>query len=90
MSDDFTPALGKQTLEVNGGPSNSSTRRDNDPLVRVQPPRREDLQPSYAQILKHDSEDDSAHGWYGGMINALGNCIGTLGSIPCCIICPNP
>ena len=25
-----------------------------------------------------------------GMINTLGNCIGTLGAIPCCIVCPNP
>jgi len=24
------------------------------------------------------------------MINALGGCIGTLGAIPCCIVCPNP
>jgi len=24
------------------------------------------------------------------MINTLGSCIGTLGAIPCCVICPNP
>ena len=24
------------------------------------------------------------------MINTLGTCVGTLGAIPCCIICPNP
>jgi len=35
-------------------------------------------------------EDDAAHGWYGGMINALGAIIGTCGAVPCCIICPNP
>jgi hypothetical protein len=24
------------------------------------------------------------------IVNALGNCIGTCGAIPCCVICPNP
>lgn len=60
------------------------------PIVKVQPPRREDLQPSYAQIIKPDTEDASQHGWYGNMVNTLGSCIGTLGAIPCCFICPNP
>jgi len=23
-------------------------------------------------------------------VNTLGSCIGTLGAIPCCVICPNP
>lgn len=54
------------------------------PIVKVQPPRREDLQPSYAQIIKPDTEDASQHGWYGSMVNTLGSCIGTLGAIPCC------
>jgi erythrocyte band 7 integral membrane protein len=37
---------------VNGGfrPSHTPGRIDN-PMVNVQPPRREDLQPSYAQTL---------------------------------------
>jgi len=39
--------------------------RITDPLVQVQPPRREDLQPSYASVLKPDTEDESQHGWYG-------------------------
>lgn len=34
-------------------------------LVTVQPPRREDLQPSYAQVLVGDEGHD--HGWYGSM-----------------------
>jgi len=58
-------------------------------LIQVQPPRREDLQPSYAQTLVGES-DQGNHGWYGSMINTLGNCIGTLGAIPCCVCCPNP
>lgn len=59
-------------------------------LVHVQPPRVEDLQPSYAKVIKGDIEDESSHGWYGGMINALGAVIGTCGAVPCCFICPNP
>jgi len=61
-----------------------------DPLIKVQPPRREDLQPSYAQVIKPDTEDASQHGWYGAMVNSLGSCIGTLGAIPGCFCCPNP
>nr|POE93488.1 putative band 7 family protein [Quercus suber] len=64
--------------------------RTAEPIIKVQPPRREDLQPSYAQIIKPDTEDVSQHGWYGSMINALGSCIGNLGAIPCCFVCPNP
>lgn len=69
-------------------PLNGSPR--NEPLVKVQPPRREDLQPSYAQVIKPDTEDEAQHGWYGSMINGLGSCLGTLGAVPCCIVCPNP
>ncbi|KIW66208.1 hypothetical protein PV04_08408 [Phialophora macrospora] len=63
-------------------------RPQNGGLIKVQPPRREDLQPSYAQMLQGDEEQN--HGWYGSMINSLGNCLGFFGAIPCCIICPNP
>lgn len=49
----------------------------------------EDLQPSYAKIISGDDVHDS-HGWYGAMINGLGSIVGTLGAIPCCIVCPNP
>lgn len=67
-----------------------SSRRDDNAIVKVQPPRREDLQPSYAQVIKPDAEDISQHSWYGTMIDTLGSCIGTLGAIPCCLCCPNP
>jgi hypothetical protein len=51
---------------VNGGfrPSHTPGRSDN-PIVSVQPPRREDLQPSYAQVLVGD--EGQSHGWYGSM-----------------------
>jgi hypothetical protein len=77
--------------DVSGkAPVNGGSHRDTPELIKVEPPRREDLQPSYAREIQPDTEDDSAHGWYGGMINTLGSVIGTLGAIPCCIICPNP
>ncbi|KAI9728874.1 MAG: hypothetical protein M1834_007132 [Cirrosporium novae-zelandiae] len=57
-------------------------------VITVQPPRRQDLQPSYAQTLEGD--DPTTHGWYGNMINTLGSCIGFCGAVPCCIVCPNP
>ena len=52
---------------LNGGfrPSHTPGRSDN-PMVNVQPPRREDLQPSYAQTLTGES-DQGNHGWYGSM-----------------------
>ena len=56
----------------------------------VQPPKREDLQPSYARVLFPDTEDTAAHSWYGSMINTLGSVIGTCGAVPCCVVCPNP
>ncbi|KAK7513070.1 stomatin family protein-like protein [Phyllosticta citriasiana] len=69
----------------------NSSRRDGDnTIVKVQPPRREDLQPSYAQVIKPDDEDISQHSWYGSMIDSLGSLIGSLGAVPCCICCPNP
>ena len=80
----------KDTAPTNGNYRTSGTTagRDDNPLVHVEPPRREDLQPSYAQVLQGD--DAAAHGWYGSMINMLGSCLGNLGAIPCCIVCPNP
>ena len=35
-------------------------------IIKVQPPRREDLQPSYAQMLQGETEAET-HGWYGAM-----------------------
>lgn len=64
-------------------------RPQNGGVIKVQPPRREDLQPSYAQTLQGDT-DIEINAWYGSMINTLGSCIGCMGAVPCCIICPNP
>ncbi|RVD89955.1 uncharacterized protein DFL_000941 [Arthrobotrys flagrans] len=59
------------------------------PLVDVQPPRVEDLQPSYAKLVPA-VEDKRENNWYGSMINGLGVVIGSLGAIPCCLCFPNP
>ena len=53
----FRPTNGRP----NGGPQAING------LINVQPPRREDLQPAYAQILQGESEDAGTHGWYGSM-----------------------
>lgn len=49
-----------------GGPGAS-----NGGIIKVQPPRREDLQPAYAQTLQGDNDDAAAHGWYGSMSMSL-------------------
>jgi hypothetical protein len=57
---------------ANGKDSNTSPVRGFQPrhgengVIKVQPPRREDLQPSYAQMLQGETEAE-AHGWYGSM-----------------------
>lgn len=56
---------GKAPLSTNG---NSEFRNNQiSSAIRVQPPRREDLQPAYAQTLQGESEDAATHGWYGSM-----------------------
>ena len=80
---------------VNGAQGSSSKAPETDtPLgfqphnkMTVQPPKQEDLQRSYATVVSNEA---NPKGWYGTMINTLGACIGTMGAIPCCIICPNP
>ncbi|KAF4584421.1 SPFH domain family protein [Ophiocordyceps camponoti-floridani] len=52
----------------------------------VQPPKEGDLQRSYAKLVG----DADPKGWYGSMIDTLGNCIGFVGAIPCCFVLPNP
>jgi len=86
--------MDSQSSTDNGKPAgpgaNLGFRPTNGGVVKVQPPRREDLQPSYAQVMQGNETEAEMHGWYGSMINSLGSCIGFLGAIPCCVICPNP
>lgn len=54
-----------RTIGTNGTGKSTPGRSDN-PLMHVEPPKREDLQPSYAQTLTGES-DQGNHGWYGSM-----------------------
>jgi erythrocyte band 7 integral membrane protein len=59
--------------DINGkapinGASNGASRLD-EPIVKVQPPRREDLQPSYARVIQPDDADADTNGWYGAMVS---------------------
>lgn len=40
-----------------------------EPIIKVQPPRREDLQPSYARVIQPDDQDADTNGWYGSMVS---------------------
>jgi len=95
-SPQYKPDAGLAAPHSSNGKDSASPSRGFQPrngnengLIKVQPPRREDLQPSYAQMLQGETEAE-AHGWYGSMINTLGSCVGFFGAIPCCVICPNP
>lgn len=58
---------------VNGGFRSTHTPgRSDNPIMNVEPPRREDLQPSYAQTLVGES-DQGNHGWYGSMSKSSPN-----------------
>ncbi|CAI6335455.1 unnamed protein product [Periconia digitata] len=83
------PTTSSVTNGSNGKAPVNGHRLD-EPLVKVQPPRREDLQPSYARVIKADDQDDSTVGWYPKARHSIGQCMGALGAIPCCILCPNP
>ncbi|KAK4122858.1 hypothetical protein N657DRAFT_646612 [Parathielavia appendiculata] len=69
---------------TDNGPSNGGFRSQQ--AMKVEPPRLEDLQKSYASVL----EDPRSPGWYATMISSLGEFIGTLGAIPFCVCFPNP
>lgn len=56
-------------------------------MIKVQPLRRSEMQPSYKQDLGLENVE---HGFYGSMINCLGAVAGSFGQIPVCFCCPNP
>jgi hypothetical protein len=51
------------------GATNGAQHAHHEPIINVQPPRREDLQPSYAQTLVGDN--DVNLGWYGSMSTSI-------------------
>jgi hypothetical protein len=61
------PSTESTKFGVNGsGFARNNIGGNDGPIINVEPPRREDLQPSYAQNLVGESEQGT-HGWYGSM-----------------------
>ncbi|RDB19910.1 hypothetical protein Hypma_012963 [Hypsizygus marmoreus] len=73
------------TDEVPAGPRRVGAQ-NKDHLIVVQPLKRSEMQPSYAQDL---GTGEVTHGIYGSLLQGLGSCVGFLGAIPCCPF-PNP
>jgi len=69
-------------------PSTSAMKRPDvsKQVIHVEPLKRSEMQPSYAQDL---GAGEVTHGVYGSMMQYLGSCIGFFGAIPCCPL-PNP
>ncbi|KAF6748933.1 stomatin family protein [Ephemerocybe angulata] len=57
-----------------------------DAVIHVQPLKRNEMQPSYAQDM---GTGEVTHGVYGTLMQGLGAVFGLIGAIPCCP-CPNP
>lgn len=55
-------------------------------VIHVEPLKRSEMQPSYAQDL---GAGEVTHGFYGSMMHCLGSCVGFVGAVPCCPL-PNP
>ncbi|KAJ7058813.1 hypothetical protein C8F01DRAFT_1210637 [Mycena amicta] len=55
-------------------------------MIKVQPLKRAEMQPSYAQDL---GLGEVTHGLYGSLLNGLGVIVGLCGMVPC-IPAPNP
>jgi len=55
-------------------------------MIQVQPLKRAEMQPSYAQDL---GLGEVTHGIYGSLLNGLGTIMGLCGMVPCCPA-PNP
>ncbi|CAK5284628.1 unnamed protein product, partial [Mycena citricolor] len=55
-------------------------------IIQVQPLKRGEMQPSYAQDL---GLGDVQHGLYGSLLQGLGTIVGVCGMVPCCPF-PNP
>ncbi|KAG7097526.1 hypothetical protein E1B28_004869 [Marasmius oreades] len=74
------------TDDVAGPSKLTSQQPGRSHMIQVQPLKRSEMQPSYAQDL---GTVEVTHGIYGSLLNALGSCVGIFGMVPCCP-CPNP
>jgi len=72
------------TDELPAGPKRAADPKSH--IILVQPLKRSEMQPSYAQDL---GTGEVTHGIYGSLLQGLGCCVGFIGSIPCCPL-PNP
>ncbi|CEQ39256.1 SPOSA6832_00762 [Sporobolomyces salmonicolor] len=72
-------------------PLSISDEPQSEPPMRQPSTRATLLTLSFSSLdLQELTVEDLSHTCYGTMINCLGAIAGTLGSIPCCICCPNP
>ncbi|KAF8908378.1 hypothetical protein CPB85DRAFT_1376425 [Mucidula mucida] len=75
------------TAEAPAGPrAIGKANDDGGRMITVQPLKRSEMQPSYAQDL---GTGEVTHGIYGSLLQCLGSIVGCLGAVPCCP-CPNP
>jgi len=81
---DDVPRKAKMGIADGAGAPPRQARGDG--ILIVQPLKKNDMQPSYAQDLGSNTIE---HGVYGTMMNTLGACIGAVGAIPCCPL-PSP
>ncbi|KAM6496217.1 hypothetical protein JOM56_008923 [Amanita muscaria] len=68
-------------------PTTNHRKTGQNGVIIVQPLKKSEMQPSYAQDL---GTAEVEHGFYGTMMQCLGGITGFCGAIPCCIVCPNP
>ncbi|KAJ7471652.1 hypothetical protein B0H11DRAFT_2173679 [Mycena galericulata] len=73
---------GEHATEPGQGPSRGQGKH----IIKVQPLKKEEMQPSYAQDL---GTGEVTHGLYGSLLQGLGSVVGVCGMIPCCPF-PNP
>jgi len=57
------------------------------PAMKRNPAPKFELQKSFAHLLPEDERNSN---WYGRMTDRIGTIVGTCGSVPCCVCCPNP
>lgn len=74
------------TAETSAANTAAQKKLSDGKIIHVQPLKRSEMQPSYAQDMGVQHVE---HGLYGSMIHSLGTFVGCLGAIPCCP-CPNP
>ncbi|KAJ7673804.1 hypothetical protein DFH06DRAFT_750293 [Mycena polygramma] len=77
---------GADRSEDYAGPSSRRLAGGGHHMIKVQPLKKEEMQPSYAQDL---GTHEVTHGLYGSLLQGLGTVVGICGMFPCCPF-PNP